>query len=146
MKKYFCDVCGTELDSGGNAPPGPVVELCRLEDLCPRCENFAQKLDFSALILGELRRLIESKGEVPAAPSPTLRGKAAKEKREILAAVEAYRKEAGPGSIPQLAKLTKVGEGELRDMISCAPLPMATWRKVGKALGVAGVVGKEDPS
>lgn len=146
VKKYFCDVCGAEIAQGGNAPPSPTAELCELEDLCPRCEGFDRELDASALVLRELRRMAaEQEAPPPPAPPdtapPAPRGKAAREKREILAAVEAYRGEHGLGSISTLARLAKVGEGELRDMISCAPVSIATWRKVGKALGVAGVGG-----
>lgn len=115
MKKYFCDVCGAEIAQGGNAPPSPTAELCELEDLCPRCDGFARELDASALVLRELRRM------------------AAKQ--------EAHRREHGPGSIPKLARLAKVAESELRNMISCAPVPIATWRKVGRALGVSGAGG-----
>lgn len=56
--------------------------------------------------------------------------------RAILAAIETYRKEHGPGSIPELARLAKVGESELRDMISCAQVSITVWRKVSHALGV----------
>lgn len=149
VKKYFCDVCGAEIAQGGNAPPSPTAELCELEDLCPRCDGFARELDASALVLRELRRMA-AKQEAPPPPAPpdtappAPRGKAARGKREILAAVEAYRREHGPGSIPKLARLAKVAESELRNMISCAPVPIATWRKVGRALGVAGTRKPEE--
>ena len=138
MKKYFCDVCGAGLAAGGKtltASPDSVVTLCNLEDLCPRCEGFARELDVSVLVLKELRRMAERQGEPPA-PPPPLTGRNAREKRAVLAAVEAYRRENGPGAVLRLAALAGVGESELRDMISCASVPIATWRKVGKALGV----------
>lgn len=65
-------------------------------------------------------------------------------KQEILAAVETYRRENGPGSITALAKRARVGEAELRDMISYEKVPFATWRAVGKALGVGMEDGKEN--
>ena len=124
MKKYFCDVCG--------------AELCELEDLCARCDGLVRALDVSGLVMAELRRLIETKPEepTPPAPAPALKGKGAREKRAILAAVEAFRKEYGPGSLTTLAKLARVGEGELRDLISCEKVPLTIWRAVGRALGV----------
>lgn len=146
MKKYFCDVCGAELAAGGKtltASPDSVVTLCNLEDLCPRCEGLAREPDASALVLKELRRMAERNEELPA-PPPPLTGRNAREKRAVLAAVEAYRREHGPGSIPKLARLAKVAESELRNMISCAPVPIATWRKVGRALGVAGTRKPEE--
>lgn len=91
---------GVEIAEGGNAPHSPAVNLCGLEDLCPRCEGLARA------------------------------------KRAVLAAVEVYRRENGPGAVLRLAALAGVGESELRDMISCASVPIATWRRVGKALGV----------
>lgn len=146
MKKYFCDVCGVEIAEGGNAPSSWAADLCGLKDLCPRCKGFARGMDTSALVLRELRRMAAEQ-EAPPPPAlpdtapPAPKGKAAREKREILTAVEAYRREHGPGSIFTLAGLAKVGESELRDMISCAPVPIATWRKVGRALGVSGADG-----
>lgn len=141
MKKYFCDVCGAELAAGGKtltASPDSVVTLCNLEDLCPRCEGLARELDASALVLKELRRMAAEQGapSPPANPPPDPKGKAAREKRDILAAVENFRQERGPGTTLTLAKLAKVSEGDLRAMIACEPVPIATWRKVGKALGV----------
>lgn len=146
LKKYFCDVCGVEIAEGGNAPSSWAADLCGLKDLCPRCKGFARGMDTSALVLKELRRMAaEQEAPPPPAPPdtapPAPRGKAAREKREILAAVEAYRRDHGPGSIPTLARLAKVAESELRDMISCAPVPIATWRKVGRALGVSSAGG-----
>lgn len=135
MKKYFCDVCGVEIAEGGNASHSPAVDLCGLEDLCPRCEGLARDLDASALVLKELRRMAERNEEPPAPPLP-LTGRNAREKRAVLAAMEVYRRENGPGAVLSLAALAGVGESEIRDMISCAPVPIATWRRVGKALGV----------
>lgn len=144
MKKYFCDVCGTELKTV-TAPPAPAAELCHLEDLCPRCDVLARGLDVSGLVMAELRRLIEEKPEEPAAvgPAQVPTGRGAKEKRAILAAVEAYRRKNAPGSLTALAKQARVGEAELRDMISCEKVPLTTWRAVGKALGVAVAEEKE---
>ena len=68
MKKYFCDVCGAELGEGGNAPPSPAAGLCGLEDLCPRCEGLARKLDAGALVLEALRRMAEKRPEASAPP------------------------------------------------------------------------------
>lgn len=132
MKKYFCDVCGVEMADCRDAmpdPDGPAIELCGLEDLCPRCEGLVQKLNVPDLILGELRRLVTAKPEKPEppVPAPVLRGRWVKEKRTILAAVESYRREHGPGSITALAKLARVDEGALRDMISCEKVPLTTW-------------------
>lgn len=144
MKKYFCDVCGAELPGWDNATmlePSHAVRVCDLTELCPRCIIVARNLNVKTLVLAELRRLAAEKDEKaePAPQSAPIRspmGKAAKEKREILAAVEAYRKEHGPGAILKLAQLANVSESELRDMISCNPVPITIWRRVGKALGV----------
>lgn len=64
-------------------------------------------------------------------------------KQEILAAVETYRRETGPGSLAALAKRARVSEGALRDMVSHEKVPFATWRAVGKALNV-GAAEKEE--
>lgn len=110
MTKCFCDVCGAEMPEGYHLHPAvvPVADLCGLEDLCPRCDGLVIKMDAAALVLTELRRLA-SKAEVDApdtdiAPSPALTGRGVREKRDIMAALEVYRKEQGPGCIPQLAR------------------------------------------
>lgn len=143
MKKYFCDVCGAELAAGGNAPPSPAAELCGLEDLCTGCEGFARELDAAALVLVELRRLAQRR-ETPAPPSapppsvplplPPLKGRYAKEKQDILTALEVYRKASGPGSIPSLARRAGVEEEAVRGMILRESVPIDVWRAVGKAL------------
>lgn len=142
MKKYYCDVCGTELPIGGKAltaPPDSVIIQLGLEDLCPGCENFARELDARGLVLAKLRRL----AQVPPKPeplpgfSPVPVGRGAGEKREILDALNAFRREHGPGAIGALARKAKVEEGVLRDILQCQKVPIATWRKVGKALGIA---------
>lgn len=139
MKKYFCDVCGAETASGDNAPSSWVAELCGLEDLCPRCESNARELNVAGLVLEALRRMAERTKEPPLPepePIPIIAGRNAQEKRKILAAIAAYRKEHGLGSIATLAKLAGVEESQLRDMIQCLPVPIALWRKVGRALEV----------
>lgn len=142
MKKYFCDVCGVELPIWDEEPapkPSPTALICGWLELCPRCNDLAYEVDVSKLARAEMNRLIEAGQEEPVLPSdpaPSPKGKAAKEKRAILAAVGAYRKEHGPGSIAKLAQLAKVNESELRDMIQCVPTPIAIWRKVGKVLEV----------
>lgn len=151
MKKYYCDVCGVELPEWNERSViglSPAADICALTELCPRCETLTFKLDVPAVIMAELRRLAaederveptpSSKNEAtePSAPVRPPMGKAAREKRAILSAIAAYRKEHGPGSIPELARLSKVEESELRGMISCAQVPITTWRQVGKALGV----------
>lgn len=143
MKKYFCDVCGIELPDGEKtllAPPGSAGDLCGLEDLCPRCDGLVRGLDVSGLVMAELRRLIEAESEepTPPTPAPALKGKEAKEKREILAAVERYRWKNGPGSLTTLARRARVSEVDLREIIMRGQVPLATWRAVGKALGVTG--------
>ncbi len=140
MIKYFCDVCGAETDAGGNAPCSPASELCGLEDVCPRCEGLVRGLDASGLVLAELRRLARNPPVPEPIPDfvPVPAGRGAAEKREILAAVNTFRQERGPGAVPLLSKLAGVEESVLRDMIECHKVPLATWRKVGKALGVEG--------
>lgn len=143
MKKYFCDVCGSEVDGGLRFAPKPsnrAAEICGLEDLCPSCEKMSRSLDVSALVLAELRFRAGKDETVPvttpASPSePTGRG--AKEKRAILEAIERFRQERGPGAISELADMAGVYEDETRDMIICQKVPMASWRAVGKALGVS---------
>lgn len=50
MKKYFCDVCGAETETSGNA--AGAAELCGLEDLCARCHDLALGLDAAGLLAG----------------------------------------------------------------------------------------------
>lgn len=143
MKKYFCDVCETDLpewDDAAVLEPTPAVVIGQLSELCPRCLALARAFDVKALVRAELKRLAESKQEdpAPAALIPVLKGKAVREKREILAAIEAYRKEHGLGSIRTLAERSEVNEGAIRAMLLCESVPIADWRKVGKALGVDG--------
>lgn len=139
-------MCSVELSNWDEDPDlelSPAAAIGGLSELCSRCNTLARGLDVAELVRTELKRLAEAKqaeltppkSPLPSsAPSP--KGKAAKEKREILAAVEAYRKEHGSGSILKLAQLAKVNESELRDMILCAQVPITTWRAVGKALRV----------
>lgn len=145
MKKYFCDVCGVELPEWNEISVigfSPAADVCDLTELCPRCETLTFKLNISAVVLAELKRLAAAdEGVEPAPPSapvtaPGPKGKAAREKRAILAAIETFRKERGSGSIPALAELAKVKESVLRDMIQCLSVPILEWRKVGKVLGV----------
>lgn len=152
MKKYFCDVCGVDLPNWDDLtiPPkaGQAAAVCGLKELCPRCEGLTHRLDVPAVVLAELRRLVaedervepvppsENETYEPSAQVRSLTGHGAREKRAILAAIEAYRKEHGSGSIPALAELAKVKESVLRDMIQCLSVPIFEWRKVGKALGV----------
>ncbi len=141
--KYFCDVCGAETANCDNSPSSWAAELCGLADLCPRCEGLVKKVDVSALVRAELRRMVaeQEAPSPPANPPPSPKGKAAREKRDILAAVENFRQERGPSATLTLAKLAKVSESELRAMLTCEPVPIATWRKVGGALGVASAGG-----
>lgn len=134
MKKYFCDVCGAELEEGGNAPPYPASELCGLEDLCAGCAKLTETLDAPGLVLAELRRLAQR----PPSPElvPVLSGRGAAEKRKILEALQAFRKENGAGAIVLLSRKCGVEEGILRDILQCHKVPLATWRKVAKALCV----------
>ena len=67
MKKYFCDVCGFELDIKLRLEPKPnntAAAVCGLEDLCPSCEEISRHLDVSKVVLAELRRL--ASGDEPA--------------------------------------------------------------------------------
>ena len=59
MTKCFCDVCGAEILKEHRLHPSvvPVVDLCGLEDLCPRCDRLAMDMDAAALVLAELQRL-----------------------------------------------------------------------------------------
>jgi len=150
MKKYFCDVCGAETETSGNAA-GAAAELCGLEDLCARCHGLALGLDAAGLALAELRRLAGRHGTAAAhppeeavcaaAPAPSapagFTGRGAKEKREILAALEAYRKARGPGCLPELAKRARVREEELRTMLESGRVAYGKWQAVGRALGAA---------
>lgn len=138
MKKYFCDVCGAETAGGDNAPSIWAAELCGLADLCPRCEGLVKKVDVSALVRAELRRMAaeQEAPSPPTNPPPSPKGKADREKRDILAAVENFRQERGPGATLTLAKLAKVSESELRTMLACEPVPITVWRKVGYNAGL----------
>lgn len=146
MKKYFCDVCGTEIERGENAA-GPAAELCGFEDLCPACGELARNLDAAELVRETLRRLAakrradgEKPPEGPVPPpsrtdGPALMGRYAKEKRSILAMLRAYREERGPGCLTELAQRAHVAESELRDMLECGKVPYSIWLAVGRALG-----------
>lgn len=148
MKRYFCDVCGAETENSENAA-GPAAELCGLEDLCARCHELALSLDAAGLALSELRRLAGKHGTAAAhpseeavpAPAPAdlagFTGRGAKEKREILAALEAYRKAQGPGCLPELARRARVREDELRTMLESGRVAYGKWLAVGRALGAA---------
>lgn len=143
MKKYFCDVCGLELDIKLRLEPKPnntAAAVCGLENLCPRCCRLAHSLPVAELVLAELRRMA-AKDEVSLAPLPAPplepTGRGAKEKRAVLGAIERFRQEHGPGAISELADMAGVYEDEIRDMIICQKVPMASWRAVGKALGVS---------
>ena len=142
MKKYYCDVCETELPNWDETTVlklNQAASICGLTELCPRCDAISDGINISGLVMSELKRLAGSKQEsltLPPAPALAPKGKAAREKRRILTAIEAYRKEQGPGSIPRLAELAKVSESDLRDIVSCVQIPIATWRAVGKVLGV----------
>ena len=84
MIKYFCDVCGAETAGGDNTPSSWAAELCGLADLCPRCEGLVKKLDVSALVLAELRRMVaEQEAPSPSANPPGPKGKAARENRAL---------------------------------------------------------------
>ena len=147
MKKYFCDVCETDLPEWDDATvlePTPAVVIGQLSELCPRCCALTRTFDAKALVRAELKRLAgeeEKALELAKLAPPSLRriiGGGAKEKRAILAAIEAYRKEHGLGSIRTLAERSEVNEGTIRAMLLCESVPIADWRKVGKALGVDG--------
>ena len=143
MKKYFCDVCGSEITGKpefASELGNKAAEVCGLEDLCPRCCRLAHSLPVAELVLAELRRMA-AKDEVSLAPPPAPplepTGRGAKEKRAVLGAIERFRQEHGPGAISMLADMAGVYEDEIRDMIICQTVPMASWRAVGKALGVS---------
>ena len=143
MKKYFCDVCETGLPEWDDATvlePTPAVLVGQLSELCPRCRALTRTFDVKALVRDELKRLVESskKDSAPpnSAPVPSPKGKAAREKRAILAAIETYRKVHGLGFIQTLAELSEVNESTIRAMLLCEPVQIADWRKVGRALGV----------
>lgn len=154
MKKYFCDVCGAQV--GEQLPMvsghGPTADLCGLSELCPRCEDLVQSLDAAGLVMDALRRVARTGKreprdaaplrksvpppvpESPPAPVAALRGPAAKEKRAVLDALEAARRELGPGAVSAVAKRSGVDEQVIRDILARNKVPMASWRAVGKAL------------
>lgn len=130
MKKYFCDVCGSEI----SGKPEFALELgnqaaavCGLEDLCPRCARLSQHLSVPELVLAELRRLAAEAGKTAAPPKfPVATGRGAKEKNAILAALNAFRQERGPGAIPTLADMpgwTRTRSGAWCSAKRC-PLPI----------------------
>lgn len=153
MKKYFCDACETELpnwDETAMHKLSQAASMCGLSEVCPRCDALTDRLNIPGLVMSEWKRIAGSCPEDPTpplAPTSRLRGQAIKEKRRILAAIDTYRKEQGPSSIPKLAQLAKINESDLRDIISCIPVPIATWRMVGEVLGVGKTVegGGADP-
>lgn len=148
MIKYFCDLCGEETVCNENAA-GPAAELCGLYDLCPRCHALAKGLDIAQLAMTDLRRLAANAEadapEVDAIPAAGITGRGAAEKRDILAALEGYRREHGFGCIPQLAQQAGVSEEALRDMIDRKKVPLSAWRAVGRALGTASAEAKGRP-
>lgn len=143
MKKYFCDVCGVELpgrrgDVAVANLTGPAAALCKLEDLCEGCAKLADSQDTAGLVLAELRRLAGEKD----AP-PVMMGRGAAQKRAILAALNDFLQRRGPGAIPALAEMSGVDEAVIRDMAACQKVSLADWRRVGRALGMAGLDDKE---
>lgn len=147
MKKYFCDVCGLEISGKPEFAPelgSKAAEVCGLEDLCSRCAHLSQNLRVSELVLAELRRQVEREAPPPApAPPPVMTGRGAVQKRAILAALNDFRQRRGPGAIPALAEMSGVDEAVIRDMAACQKVSLADWRRVGKALGMAGLDDKE---
>lgn len=144
MKKYFCDICGKELPAGETALPSScqkVAELCGLTDLCADCLPLAAGLDIQTLLLDELRRRsssLNAGGDTGASGPPMeLKGNGAKEKRRILEGLKAYRTAHGLGSLRELSDRAQVPSEDIQKMLLCEPVPMAEWRKVAAALGIA---------
>lgn len=66
-----------------------------------------------------------------------LKGNGAKEKRRILEGLKAYRTAHGLGSLNELSNRAKVPIEDIQKMLLCELVPMAEWRKVAAALGIA---------
>lgn len=86
MKKYFCDVCGSEISGKPEFAPelgNQVAAVCALEDLCPRCARLSQKLSVSDLVLAELRRLAAEAEKTAAPPKPPVATGRGRRKRTL---------------------------------------------------------------
>lgn len=107
--------------------------ILKPDDPCPCCGQPIKTSDPDRLLV--LSRLAEQARDKPAPEAaPRLTGRGAQEKQAVLEAIEAFRQARGPGAMAELARLSRVEEGTLRDMVMREKVPLAAWRAVGKAL------------
>lgn len=164
MIKYYCDVCGQEMEKASwEWEPNcqTVAEVCDICEMCPECQEKIAGMDVERIMLDAVRLAVfragamdeagqaEEKETLPvpapqAEPAPEeqeplpedsqIRGRYSTEKRIVIDLMRDWRRANGLGSWGKLAKLAGVDEVTVRRMVELRSVPIAAWRRVGDAL------------